>query len=111
MGIETAMITKTKKRPKSSSKKLAIDGGTPVRTKALPQEWPGAHYMDDRETKAVVRVCESKSLFRYYGLDLQREVEKFESEFAAYIGTKYALAVSSGTTALQVALGSLGVGP
>jgi 8-amino-3,8-dideoxy-alpha-D-manno-octulosonate transaminase len=67
--------------------------------------------MDDRETKAVVRVCESKSLFRYYGLDLQREVEKFESEFAAYIGTKYALAVSSGTTALQVALGSLGVGP
>jgi dTDP-4-amino-4,6-dideoxygalactose transaminase len=90
---------------------LAIDGGTPVRTKPLAQEWPGAHFMDQRETAAAARVCKSKSLFRYYGLNLQNEVSKLEAEFAAYIGVKHALAVSSATAALQVALGALGVGP
>jgi len=93
------------------SEKLALEGGGPVRTKPLPQEWCGAHFMDHEEIDAVVRVCKSKTLFRYYGLDLQDEVSKLEHEFAAYIGTKYALAVSSGTAALQVALGALGVGP
>lgn len=91
--------------------KLAIDGGTAVRTRPLPQEWCGAHYMDEQEVEAAGRICKSKSLFRYYGMDLQNEVSKLEQEFAAYIGTRHALAVSSGTAALQVALGALGVGP
>lgn len=95
----------------SNNGKLAIEGGVAVRTKPLPQEWCGAHYMDEQEIEAAARVCKSKTLFRYYGLDLQNEVSKLEQEFAAYIGTKYALAVSSGTAALQVALGALGVGP
>lgn len=34
-------------------------------------------------------------------------VEKFETEFAEYVGVKYAVAVSSGTAALHVALASL----
>lgn len=67
--------------------------------------------MDDAEVNAASRVCRSKTLFRYYGLNLQNEVDHFEKEFAAYVGTKHALAVSSGTAALQVALGALGVGP
>ncbi|OGV35115.1 MAG: hypothetical protein A2020_08105 [Lentisphaerae bacterium GWF2_45_14] len=91
--------------------KLAINGGPPVRMKPLPQEWCGAHYMDEKEVEAVTRVLCAKSPFRYYGLDLQNEVFKLEKEFASYIGTKYALAVSSGTAALQVALGALGIGP
>lgn len=95
----------------STNDKLAIAGGTPVRTQPLPQEWCGAHFMDEQEIEAAARVCKSKTLFRYYGLDLQNEVSKLEQEFAAHIGTKYALAVSSGTAALQVALGALGVGP
>lgn len=37
-------------------------------------------------------------------------VERFEREFAAYIGTQYAVAVSSGTTALHLALVALGIG-
>jgi len=91
--------------------KLAIDGGTPVRTRPLPQEWCGAHYMDELESDAAERVCKSKTLFRYYGLNLQNEVSQLEREFEAYIGVRYGIAVSSGTGALQVAVGALGIGP
>lgn len=93
------------------NEKLAINGGTPVRTQPLPQEWCGAHFMDEQEADAAARVCRSKTLFRYYGLKLRNEVAALEREFADYLGVKYALAVSSGTGALQVALGALGIGP
>jgi len=39
------------------------------------------------------------------------EVEAFEEEFAAYCGTRHAVGVSSGTEALALALGALGIGP
>lgn len=38
-------------------------------------------------------------------------VENFEQAFARYIGTKYAVAVNSGTSALFIALEAMGVGP
>ncbi|MCX7887985.1 MAG: DegT/DnrJ/EryC1/StrS family aminotransferase, partial [Verrucomicrobiae bacterium] len=95
----------------STNDKLAIEGGNPVRTKPLPQEWCGVHYMDDEEVEAVVRVCKSRSLFRFYGLNPQREVATLEQEFAASIGVRHAVAVNSGTAALQVAVGALGIGP
>lgn len=38
-------------------------------------------------------------------------LEKFEKSFARYLGVKYALATSSGTGALHVAMTALGVGP
>ncbi len=91
--------------------KLAIDGGKPVRTKPLPLEFPGVHHMDTKEIQAATRLLRARSPFRYYGVKLQREVEKFESEFARAVGVKHAIGVSSGTGALQTALSALGVGP
>ena len=38
------------------------------------------------------------------------QIEKFEKEFASYIGSKYAIAVSSGTTGLHLAYVALGLG-
>lgn len=38
-------------------------------------------------------------------------INNFEREFADFVGVKYALAVSSGTTALNLALLGLGIGP
>jgi dTDP-4-amino-4,6-dideoxygalactose transaminase len=39
------------------------------------------------------------------------EVERFEQEFAAYVGTSNCVAVSTGTAALHLALAALGIGP
>jgi 8-amino-3,8-dideoxy-alpha-D-manno-octulosonate transaminase len=67
--------------------------------------------MDAREMQAAVRLLKARSLFRYYGVKLQKEVERFESEFARFLGVKHVIAVSSGTGALHTALAALGVGP
>lgn len=39
------------------------------------------------------------------------QVKELEQKFAEYVGTKYAVACSSGTTALQLALAALKIGP
>ncbi|MGH9351778.1 MAG: DegT/DnrJ/EryC1/StrS family aminotransferase [Terriglobia bacterium] len=96
---------------RSAEGQLAIRGGKPVRTRPLPLEFPGIHHMGEEEVEAVVRLMRSRSLFRYYGVDLQKEVEAFEAEFAEFVGVSHAVAVSSGTGALHVALSALGVGP
>ncbi len=90
---------------------LAINGGAPVRTEPLPLEFPGVHYMNEREIEAAVRVLRAASPFRYYGVKLGKEVQMFESEFAQFTGARYAVAVASGTGALHTALAALGVGP
>jgi dTDP-4-amino-4,6-dideoxygalactose transaminase len=103
-----------KSQPKQDTielERLALEGGAPVRATPLPLEFPGMHYLDEREIEAVVRVLKSRSLFRYYGIDLQGEVAAFETEFANFIGVEHALAVTSGSAALQTALSALGVGP
>lgn len=38
-------------------------------------------------------------------------VDRFEKKFADFVGTKHAVAVSSGTSALHLALAALGIGP
>ena len=91
--------------------KLAIAGGTPVRTEPLALEFPGAHHMDEEEIEAAVRLLRTRSPYRYYGIEPQKEAEGFESEFASFLGVSHTLAVGSGTAALHTALSALGVGP
>lgn len=58
----------------------------------------------NEEVEAVVEVLHSGRLAQ------GRRVEEFEEAFAAYIGTKYAVAVNSGTAALHLALLAHGIG-
>lgn len=106
MSAETIRKTASLKK-----EKLAIDGGIPVRSEPLPLEFPGIHHMDDEEVNAALRVLRSRSPFRYYGIDLQGEVQAFETEFARFLGISHCLAVNSGTGSLHTALAALGVGP
>lgn len=74
----------------------------------------GSALIGPEEEELVLAVLRSKALFRYYGPDPKSPppmVATLEREFAALIGTKFALGVTSGSAALEVALGALGVGP
>ena len=88
---------------------LAIDGGTPVRAEPLDHR-RGVNRIGVEEEQSVLRVLRSRSLFRYYGPDLQHMVDGFESEVARRLQVRHALAVSSGTAALKAGLAALGVG-
>lgn len=92
-------------------KRLAIDGGTPVRSTPLPAG-KGADLLGPEEQEAVRAVLERGSLFRYYGRVAPTEVSSFEAQAAQWHGPgARAVAVSSGTAALRVALAALGIGP
>jgi dTDP-4-amino-4,6-dideoxygalactose transaminase len=54
---------------------------------------------------AIHHVCETSQFI------LGEPVESFESQFAAYCGTRFAIGLNSGTSALHLALLSLGIGP
>jgi len=56
------------------------------------------------EREAVSRVLEKGYLAQ------GEEVERFEQEWASYIGTRFAVATNSGTSALHIALACLGIG-
>src|SRR3954469_11743397 len=71
----------------------------------------GAALIGEEEREAVDRVMRSRSLFRYYGPDLQGTVAAFEAGVCDSLDVQYAVAVSSGTAALRCALAALGVGP
>lgn len=89
---------------------LAIRGGSPARTLPFPR-WPAA---DEREVQAVGEVLQTNrwsSAPGYYRDDpTQSQAFQFEAEFAAYHGVRRAVAVGSGTDALQIAYRTAGVG-
>ena len=98
--------------------RLALMGGTPVRTAPFP-EWP-VH--DEREVEAVTEVVRSGKWWRFAyatGLELNEDPEapeiskvvEFGQRFARYQQAKHGLAVANGTGSLEIALKSLGIGP
>ena len=85
-----------------SSAKLAVDGGTPVRTQFLPY----AHQsISDEDVAAVSEALRSD------WLTTGPRVGLFEGELAAAAGSKFAVAFSSGTAALHGAASAAGLGP
>jgi len=71
-----------------------------MRKRLLPY---GLHYIDKEDIKEVVKVLKSN------WITTGPKIEEFEKKFADYIGCKFAVAVSSGTAALDIAVASLGI--
>ncbi|TCB54418.1 DegT/DnrJ/EryC1/StrS family aminotransferase [Acinetobacter terrestris] len=67
------------------------------------EPWPS---FTQAEADAVSKVLLSNKVNYWTG----QECREFEKEFAQFAGTKYAVAVSNGTVALDLALKALGVG-
>jgi len=92
--------------------KLALLGGEPIRKKPFPP-WP---IIGKEEIDAVLEVLKSGHLSTFAAPPSEfflggKKIREFEANFATYHGTKYAVAVNSGTAALHVALAAAGVGP
>lgn len=74
----------------------------------------GCQAIGPEEEALVLDVLRRKELFRYYGQDPAKPppmAAQLEKEFREYIGTDCALAVTSGSAALEVALAAAGIGP
>ncbi|MDX6413765.1 MAG: hypothetical protein QOH23_1175 [Gaiellaceae bacterium] len=73
--------------------------------------FPGGMEVAAEELEVLSRVIESKNLFRYYGVgDGPDEVASFEREFAEQMGSKHALCLNAGSSALICALIGAGIG-
>jgi len=79
--------------------KLALEGGTPYRKRPFPRREP----FGEREVELVVEAVRSQNLFGPTG----DKVPEFERRFAELYGVRYAVASTSGTAAIHIALGTL----
>ncbi len=86
-----------------SHNSLAIEGGSPVRKGAM-SPWP---FFDEELIDASSRVLRSNKVNYWTG----DECKLFEKEYADAIGSKFAIALTNGTVALELALFGLGIGP
>jgi len=82
--------------------KIALHGGKPVRDSMLPY---GRQIIEEEDVRAVVRALKSD------WLTTGPAVEEFERAFARAVHAPFAVAVSSGTAALHLALLAAGIGP
>ncbi|WP_029421614.1 UDP-4-amino-4,6-dideoxy-N-acetyl-beta-L-altrosamine transaminase [Alicyclobacillus macrosporangiidus] len=84
------------------NEKLALHGGTPIRSTRLPY---GRQAIDEADIRAVVDVLRSDFL------TTGPAVDAFERRIADYVGAKYAVAFANGTAALHGAVFAAGIGP
>ena len=92
----------------TASDSLAINGGEPVRRTPLDTSH-GVGYLGEEEIAAAVEVLRSRSLFRYYGPEFLERANRLEALLQERFSVRHAVAVSSGTAALQAGLVGLGV--
>ena len=88
---------------KTTRKGCVMNSQKAARSKTKPfHPWP---FFDDQERRSLNEVLESGHWWRMTG----DKVETFEREFAATCGTAYALGVTNGTHALELALAAMGI--
>jgi len=90
------------------TKKLAIDGGTPFRSKPWPE-----HFMSlgEEEIFEVMDVLKSKRLAELTAWWTGRsKIQEFQHELEKYFGVKYAIATNAGTAAIHSILHALKIG-
>ena len=92
--------------------KLAINGGTPVRSKPFPRY----NTIGEEEKRAVMKVLDGGVLSGFLGTWSPAfyggvQVQQLESNWKEFYGVKHALSVNSATSGLYAAVGAAGIGP
>lgn len=70
----------------------------------------GTNYIGLKEKINVLKVLNSKSLFRYHGPNLLYMTDKLEEKIKQYLGVKYVLACSNGASALKLSCIAYNIG-
>ena len=86
------------------SERLAIDGGEPIRKGPFPSRAQG---FGEEDMQHLREVLQSGQLNRVGGA----KTRAVEEQFAALLGVKHALAVTSGTAAIHTAVGMIDPNP
>jgi dTDP-4-amino-4,6-dideoxygalactose transaminase len=92
--------------------KLALKGGTPVRTKLFP----AYNTIGQEEKDAVMKVLDTGNLSQYIGAwhnDFLGgpTVKRFEADWCERFGMKHAVTVNSNTSGLFTAIGAISIKP
>ncbi|HQH71672.1 MAG TPA: DegT/DnrJ/EryC1/StrS family aminotransferase [bacterium] len=82
-----------------------------VSLQSIDPGYVSTQYYDAKEKDALNDVFKEGSPFRFWGPGTPVKTKHFEEAFAKHMGVPYALAVTSGTAALDCAIAGLGVGP
>jgi 8-amino-3,8-dideoxy-alpha-D-manno-octulosonate transaminase len=90
---------------------LANPQSSPAEVPDIDPGFVGPQFFDEKEEQALKEVLESGSPFRYWGPGRPQKVQRFEENFAKYMGVRFALGVTSGTAALDCAVAGLDIGP
>jgi dTDP-4-amino-4,6-dideoxygalactose transaminase len=95
---------------KASLAKLAIKGGPKVRNKPFPKH----PIIGEEEKKEVMEVLDSGNLSTFIANPGEnflggKKIRAFEEKFSEYLGTKYAVAFNSASSALHAAVVAVGV--
>jgi len=89
--------------------KLAINGGPKAIDRPIGKPWPE---FGDEERQALNEVLESRIWWRGGYADAKASwVGRFEDAFAQYQGSKFAVACTNGTQAIELALKAVGIEP
>lgn len=97
---------------KINMRKLALFGGKPILKKTLPSY----NSIGKEEIKAVTKVVKEKNLSGFVGRAGERflggkYIRELENRFCKYFKVRFAVSFNSASTALQAAVGALGIGP
>ncbi len=87
--------------------KLAILGGEPVISNAIPSMVPGP-YVDEKMIESIVKTTKSGIWCRIQSPN--GTVPTFEKEFAKFMGTNFCVSTGSGTQALNTCVEALEIG-
>ena len=86
---------------------LAINGGSPVRTKSWPV-WPMTGEQELAQLKEVLAAVEGTDRL-WGGLLPCPKATELEQKFATYQGCRYGIALATGAAALEIALYAIGL--
>ena len=99
-------------RKSHQNKKLALNGGNPIRTKPFPKY----NTISDEEKEEVMKILDSGELSGFAAIDTNdfyggNYVTSLEKDFCEYFSSPHAIAVNSATSALHIAVASMNIGP